>query len=79
MHTFWIFIGVVIFAAIADVLWTIYIQSVNENKAFLAALFSGLIFLVGGVNVIAYTHNPVMLLAAALGGFLGTYITVRRK
>jgi hypothetical protein len=79
MNIFLVAFAVFVCAILVDVLWTLYIQSVNDKKAFFAALWSGMIFLAGGVNVIAYTKQPILLLAAALGGFVGTYITVRFK
>lgn len=60
-----------------DILWTFYIRRTNEGRALQAATMSLFLMLIGGFVVVSYTENHWMLLPAAGGSFLGTYITVR--
>lgn len=75
---FWFqWFGVFLITALIDVFWTLYIGSVAEKKALPAANASAIIIALGGITVLAYTNNPILLTASVLGAFIGTYITVR--
>lgn len=65
--------------AIADVCWTMYFMSVADKKAFKAAIWGAAILICGGFSIISYTEDKSFLIAAILGGFVGTYLTVKYK
>lgn len=67
--------------AITDVCWAFYVNAAARSplKASVWAVF---LFLVGGIAVVGYTTNPVLLIPSAAGAFAGTYLGVlmsRRK
>lgn len=70
------FIFVVIAMAVTDVIWAQYIAKVGDNKALSAGIWSALIILVGGSVTFAYVHDRKLIFAAALGAFLGTFVSV---
>ncbi|MFA6407745.1 MAG: hypothetical protein WCV80_03515 [Candidatus Paceibacterota bacterium] len=61
---------------ISDMLWAFYIRRTNDRKALSAALFSAVIVLSGGLIVVAYVENNWYLLPAAMGAFVGTFISI---
>jgi drug/metabolite transporter (DMT)-like permease len=63
--------------AITDALWAIYIRRTNEGRAIAAGVLAALLLALGGVVVVYYTKNPWLLLVAALGAFVGTFLTVK--
>jgi hypothetical protein len=65
--------------AIVDAVWAIYLGAVAEKKAFKSAAWGSMIVALGAVSFFAYIHNPIMVAAAVMGGFVGTYITVKRS
>ena len=72
--------GILVFgsAALADVAWAGWSMYAGDRRAFLAATWGVLIVLLGAVSVRAYVDNALYLIPTAAGGWLGTYVTVRR-
>ncbi len=64
---------------VSDWVWAGYIAYTSEKRAGLAALFSGVIMVLGAYVTVAYLENPRMLAVAVAGGMLGTYVFVKRK
>lgn len=60
---------------VIDFLWSIYIKTVADHKMFKASVYSALIMLCGGFSVIEYVNNHWLLIPAAIGCFVGTYIS----
>ena len=79
MDEFELWLAILIFcmAGVADVIWTLYIRRTSQGKAFSAASLSFLIFLSGGFVVREYVKNIFYLGFAALGAFIGTWITIK--
>ena len=73
------FILVFIAMAIADVCWTLYFISVDERKSVVAGLWGSAIYLCGAFGVLSYTQDKTLIIAAVLGSFLGTYLTIEYK
>ncbi|MDI6733919.1 MAG: hypothetical protein QMD50_00285 [Patescibacteria group bacterium] len=73
----WKIISVFFATILADVLWTLYIRRTNEGRAFSAAFFSAAIIVLGGMVVTSYVENAFYLIPATIGGFLGTWITIK--
>ena len=63
--------------ALADGLWSAYIAAVAAHRPALAALLSVGIILCGAFVTVAYVRDRRQLLPAAVGGFVGTYLSVR--
>jgi hypothetical protein len=76
--TFSVQFALVFFSLVAvDTCWTLYIAKVNEGKALAAATWSAAIMACGAFASISYIHDNRLLVAAVLGGWVGTYGTVR--
>lgn len=68
----------VIFSAltVTDVCWGYYINKVKEGKALPSAVWSVLLYLTGSIAVVGWVKDPWLLIPAAAGAFVGTYISV---
>jgi len=71
--------SVLVFLAtvLSDTLWAMYIRRTNLGKALSASSLSAVIVLTAGVVAIEYVNNNWYLIPAALGAFVGTYITIK--
>jgi hypothetical protein len=58
---------------VVDFAWSMYIKSLANNKSLKAAGWSAFISLAGGITVISYTENNLLLIPAVIGGAIGTY------
>jgi hypothetical protein len=68
-----VFFGV----AIVDFFWTRYFQATAEKKATQAGIFSSCIILFGAITTRAYVHDGWLIIPAALGAYVGTFLTVK--
>lgn len=59
-----------------DFCWTVYIDKVAKQQAVPAGAWSAMITLLSAVVVVAYTTNPILIVAAVLGAFVGTVLAV---
>ncbi len=64
---------------VLDFLWAVYIRSVAQHAAVKAGVIGSALFILGSLVTISYVHDAWNIVPAALGGFLGTYWSVRRK
>lgn len=62
---------------VVDILWVYYIRRSGQGKAAGAASFATLILLCGSFVTISYTSDHRMVIPAAIGSFIGTYLAVR--
>ncbi len=69
------FLGV----ACLDFIWGKYIQATNGTNPYIAGLWSVPIFVVGGLITLGYVYNPSLLIPAAAGAFVGTFLSVKYK
>jgi hypothetical protein len=73
------FIVVLVAMAVTDVCWAYYFIKVGERRAVQAGLWAILLFFAGAVVTTNYVGDHTMMIAAAIGSFVGTYITVKYK
>jgi hypothetical protein len=68
-----------VFAAVfvADLAWARYTVSVAAGRRQPAAAWSAAIVVLGAVSLIGYAHNPLLVLPAAAGAYLGTWVAMR--
>lgn len=59
-----------------DFCWAKYTKHIADSKAMPAAFWSMAIMLLGAFAIISYMSNPILLIPAALGAWVGTYIAV---
>ena len=70
-------LGVFVLVLLTDFWWAKYIRATTDRRAITSALYAaGLILLSSGV-VLAYVEDPVMILPAVGGAFVGTYLSVK--
>lgn len=70
---------VLVFTAtvIADWLWARWTIACAEKRAIAASLYSSGLILCSGFTVLEFTREPVLLIPAAIGAAVGTYIAIR--
>lgn len=61
-----------------DFVWAYYTKAINERRELRAAWWAAGIMILGGVGQIGYVNDPLLLIPAGLGAFIGTYAAVRR-
>lgn len=64
---------------VVDICWTLYISKVNEGRAAAAACWSAMIMVCGAFATVSYLHDIRLLVAAVMGAWVGTYVTVAFK
>jgi hypothetical protein len=75
--TLYVFAFVAIFAT--DLVWVMYMQSVADKRPWLPAVLAAVLYVVGGLTVLAYVDDPGVLVAGGLGAFAGTALGVAIK
>ena len=62
-----------------DLVYTYYLKCVQNDDALGASFWAVACYLLGGVAVIQYTTNYMMLIPACLGAICGTYTGMKIK
>ena len=71
------FLAVFASTAVGDVCWTYYFLSISQEKALKAGWWGTLVIAFGAVATVSYVHDNSLLVAALIGAFVGTSLTVR--
>jgi hypothetical protein len=69
-------LGVVIATALTDAVYVMFTNSVIARKRVAAANWSSLWYTLSSFAVISYTNNWVYVVFAAVGSWIGAYITM---
>jgi hypothetical protein len=64
---------------VADLCWVLTVRKVRDNSALAAGLWAMALFLATAVGIISFTADPVLLIPALAGTFVGTYAGVKLK
>jgi hypothetical protein len=72
-----ILVGLTLF--VADVFWALYFIKIQEKNPLMSGVYGSLIYLLGAFAVTQYTDDKSFIIAAVMGAFLGTYVTVEWK
>ncbi len=64
---------------VTDIFWTFYLISVEERKSVIAGLWAMALYISGAFVVSSYVQNRWLIIAAALGSFVGTWLTIEYK
>lgn len=70
-------VAVFVAATALDFACARYNIAVGDRQAALAGVYSVGILFFSGLNVIGYTHEPLLLVPALMGTFVGTWFAVR--
>lgn len=62
---------------ITDLMWAWYVKKVNANNAFMSGVAAVGLFAVGAITVVGYANNPILIIPASAGAFVGTYLGVK--
>ena len=73
------FLGVMVAMFLADVCWAYYFIKIDERKSVAAGVWAVLIYMFGAFTVTSYMQDRTLIIAAMIGSFLGTYLTVEYK
>jgi uncharacterized membrane protein YhaH (DUF805 family) len=68
--------GVLACTAVTDAAYVLFTSAVLARRRFWAANWSATWYLLSAFAVISYTQQPVYVLFAALGSWLGAFVTV---
>jgi uncharacterized membrane protein YhaH (DUF805 family) len=69
-------LGVAACTAVTDAAYVFFNAAVAARKRFWAANWSGIWYLLSAFAVISYTQNPVYVVFAALGSWIGAFASV---
>ena len=69
-HALIAFVGM----AALDIVFARYTLAVTTHSPVWASSYAAVCLLLGGSVVVTYAHDPIMLIPAAAGAFVGTYI-----
>jgi hypothetical protein len=73
----WIALGVVAATGLTDAVYVMFMSSVVQRRGFAAANWGALSYLLSSFAVISFTTNWVYVAFAALGSWIGAYLTIR--
>jgi len=73
------FLTVMISMILADICWATYFIKVSSKESMKAGIWSMLIILFGAFCTTEYVHDKSLIIAAMLGAFIGSYITVEKS
>lgn len=65
--------------AAVDVCWTYYFIKIDERKEIGAGIWAVILLLFSAFVTTNYVNDKTLIIAAAIGSFLGTYLTVKYK
>lgn len=71
-------LGVFVAVGVVDYIWTVWSAAVARHQATRAALAASALIGCTGVVTTAYVADPWLLVPAALGAFVGTWLSVAR-
>lgn len=60
-----------------DILYAVYVLCVSQKRAIAASFTGSMLYSLGAVGVMNYTHNILYLIPLSMGAFVGTYIAVK--
>lgn len=72
------FLAVLVVMAVLDFVWAEYTKATTSKQPLRASFLAVAIIGCSGFVTTSYVENHWMLVAAAIGSFAGTYLSVRR-
>ena len=74
-----IFLLIVLVMILADICWVFYFINIDERNSVKSGLWGIMVYVCSAVSIANYIDNNVYIVAAVLGSFIGTYISVEFK
>ena len=69
-------VGVVCSTAVTDAVYVLFTAAVSARRRIWAANWSAVWYLLSAFAVISYTGNPVYVVFAAMGSWLGAFASI---
>jgi uncharacterized membrane protein YhaH (DUF805 family) len=69
-------VGVLASTAVTDAAYVFFNAAVSARRRVMAANWSGIWYLLSAFAVISYTHNPIYVLFAATGSWIGAFLSL---
>ena len=73
----WAYIFTFVCMFFTDIVYTQLLKSVQNDRPMASSIWASLITFLGGVAVINYTTDNMMIIPAVLGAFVGTYVGMK--
>jgi uncharacterized membrane protein YfcA len=75
----WEYVAAFLAMFFTDMFYTYYLSAIEKNRAVMASIWAGVLYLFGALIVVGYTRDVWILVPAVIGGVLGTYVGVKVK
>lgn len=75
----WEYVAAFLAMFFTDMFYTYYLSAIEKNRAVMASIWAGVLYLFGALIVVGYTRDVWILVPAVMGGVLGTYVGVKVK
>lgn len=75
--TWWNFLLVFLATVVVDWVWALYIIHTSKKNALRAAVLGTLLTCIGSFITLSYIHDQRAIIAAAIGAFVGTYLSIK--
>jgi len=72
----WLAAGVVLSTALTDAVYVMFTAAVSARRRVPAATWSSIWYLLSAFAVISYTRNWIYVCFAALGSWIGAYLSI---
>ena len=73
----WLALGVVAATALTDAVCVLFTTSIIHRRDLAAANWSGLSYMLSAFAVISFTNSWIYVVFAALGSWIGAYVTMK--
>jgi uncharacterized membrane protein (UPF0136 family) len=70
-------IAIFISSIVSEILWVLTVRRATQGDGLQTAMFGSLIVLVNGFMFVSYVRNPILIIVAGIGTFIGSYFTVK--
>jgi hypothetical protein len=73
----WAYIFTFVCMFVTDIVYTQLLKSVQNDRPLASSIWASAITFLGGVAIINYTNDNMMIIPAVLGAFVGTYVGMK--
>lgn len=64
---------------LVDFIWAISIRAISHDKILIGSLTAAMLVILNGIATISYVNKPLLIIPAAMGAFLGVYLSSKIK
>jgi len=73
----WAYIFTFLSMFVTDIVYTQLLKSVQNDRPLSSSICASAITFLGGIAIINYTNDNMMIIPAVLGAFAGTYVGMK--